>query len=399
MCTGFSTFGYVNAWGVRLSILLSSEVVMAILQQVFQAYYEGTLLKDLDSSKIAWIGSVQYSLVFMPGLITGRMFDIGYFKLPFFLANTLLVVATFLVAQCTQYWHFLLCQGFAIGLACGTIFGPSMGIIGHWFRRRRGLALGIMATGFSIGGTVIPITAPNLINAVRFPWTMRIIAFILMFVLGIANLTLKRRLPPANVSGGILNLKAFRSAPYTIWFIASFIAFLGLYTVLTYISVSAAAYGISADTSFYMVSIVNASSRIGRIVAGIFIDRIGAVNYFGPATIITAGLTYVWPFARILPSMIIVAIIYGFSSGAYASSFLTPIFELGEIGDLGRRTGMTMSVAALGALAGPPISGAIHTVTGGFEVVGYYAGSTILLAVVLMFVVRHLVLGTLRGKF
>lgn len=52
----------------------------------------------------------------MPGLITGRMFDIGYFKLPFFLASILVVVATFLVAQCTQYWHFLLCQGFAIGV-------------------------------------------------------------------------------------------------------------------------------------------------------------------------------------------------------------------------------------------------------------------------------------------
>ncbi len=51
--------------------------------------------------------------------------------------------------------------------------------------------------------------------------------FHLMFTLGIANLTLKRRLPPVNVSGGILNLKAFKSAPYTIWCIANFIAFLG----------------------------------------------------------------------------------------------------------------------------------------------------------------------------
>ncbi len=109
--------------------------------------------------------------------------------------------------------------------------------------------------------------------------------------------------------------------------------------------------------------------------------------------------------------------VLSFSSGAYVSSFLTPIFELGEIGDLGRRTGMAMSITALGALAGPPISGAINTATGGFEVVGYYAGksfppcclefylwpkktgSTIMLAVVLMYVVRHLVLGTLRGKF
>lgn len=45
------------------------------------------------------------------------------------------------------------------------------------------------------------------------------------------------------------------------------------------------------------------------------------------------------------------------------------------MGDVGRRTGMMMSVAALGALAGPPISGAINTATGGFEAVGFCAGN------------------------
>ncbi len=116
---------------------------------------------------------------------------------------------------------------------------------------------------------------------------------------GYRQLDVETPTSPVIVSGGILNLKAFKSAPYTIWCIANFIAFLGLYTgadgrtfcplalilisrsrlVLTYISVSAAAYGVSADISFYMVSIANASSGIGRIVAGIFIDRIGSSTF------------------------------------------------------------------------------------------------------------------------
>ncbi len=47
------------------------------------------------------------------------------------------------------------------------------------------------------------------------------------------------------------------------------------------------------------------------------------------------------------------------------------------MGDLGRRLGMAMTIAASGALAGPPISGAIYSATGGFEAVGYYAGASI----------------------
>ena len=64
----------------------------------------------------AWIGSVQYALVFLPGLIFGRLFDIGYFRIPFLTASSVLVICTFLIAECTQYWHFMLCQGLAIGV-------------------------------------------------------------------------------------------------------------------------------------------------------------------------------------------------------------------------------------------------------------------------------------------
>jgi len=47
---------------------------------------------------------------------------------------------------------------------------------------------------------------------------------------------------------------------------------------------------------------------------------------------------------------------------------------MGEMEDVGRRVGMYMSVIAFGGIAGPPISGAIMTATGGFVAAGYYAG-------------------------
>lgn len=47
---------------------------------------------------------------------------------------------------------------------------------------------------------------------------------------------------------------------------------------------------------------------------------------------------------------------------------------MGAVGDVGRRTGLFLSFAAIGALTGPPISGAINSATDGFEVVGWFAG-------------------------
>jgi MFS family permease len=122
--------------------------------------------------------------VFFPGLIVGRLFDIGYFRVVFMSATTLLVLVTFLIAQCTEYWHFLLCQGlgvgvrflpqgfsvfwpfnyfFALQLMCGTIYAPVTPLINHWFKKKIGLAMGVSAVGSSIGGAVFPIITRKLI--------------------------------------------------------------------------------------------------------------------------------------------------------------------------------------------------------------------------------------------
>lgn len=41
---------------------------------------------------------------------------------------------------------------------------------------------------------------------------------------------LRRRLPPTNAPGGLLNLRAFKSAAFTMYCISAFVVFLGLYT-------------------------------------------------------------------------------------------------------------------------------------------------------------------------
>jgi hypothetical protein len=44
--------------------------------------------------------------------------------------------------------------------------------------------------------------------------------------------TLKRRLPPIKVSGGLFNPKQFKSPAYSVYTASGFVAYLGLYTGL-----------------------------------------------------------------------------------------------------------------------------------------------------------------------
>ncbi|KAF9445025.1 MFS general substrate transporter [Macrolepiota fuliginosa MF-IS2] len=376
----FSTSGYVRSWGI------------------FQAYYQETLLQEVSPSSIAWIGSIQYAMLFIPGLIVGRLFDLGYFHSVFLFSSVILILATFLIPQCTEYWHFLLCQGIATGIAVGGIYGSSNLIIAHWFKKKRGSALGYIAIGSSIGGTIIPIIVKNLLPRVGFPWTMRIIGFIHLLLMGICNLMLKPRLPPVNVKGGLLNLAAFRDAPFAIYCISSFIIFLGIGTVLTYVNVSASQLGSSPNLALYFVSFANASAALGRSAAGFGADKFGPFNVMIPLAFFSGVLTYAWPFARSTSALIVVTLMYGLCSATFASLLVAAIMNFGGDGDAGRRTGMLMTISALGALAGPPISGAISVSSGGFKAVGLYAGSVVVLGAMCLLIVRYLALGRWIGK-
>ena len=54
----------------------------------------------------------------------------------------------------------------ALQLGAGICFGATLPVVGHWFSKRRGLALGLTALGSSCGGTVYPIAARQLITRV-----------------------------------------------------------------------------------------------------------------------------------------------------------------------------------------------------------------------------------------
>ena len=182
----------------------------------------------------------------------------------------------------------------------------------------------------------------------------------------------------------------------------------------------AIAVGISPGFAFYLLSITNASSGVGRVICGVLGDKLGALNVSAPFTLVCAIMTYAWPFATTKESLIAVGIIYGFCSGAYITLLPVSLVAMGDMHDAGRRTGLAMTGIALGAVAGPPISGALIRTAGGFHTVSYYAGavpedhplltpyqifyslslpgSAIVGSVILLYIAKYLVLGTLRGK-
>jgi len=81
------------------------------------------------------------------------------------------------------------------GLGGCLINTPCIASIGHFFLAKRGNATGIAMTSGSIGGIIFPLMMQKLFPSVGFAWATRILGFILVFLLVIANLLVQSRLP------------------------------------------------------------------------------------------------------------------------------------------------------------------------------------------------------------
>jgi hypothetical protein len=103
-------------------------------------------------------------------------------------------------------------------------------------------------------------------------------------------------------------------------------------------------------------------------------QRTGAMNVMTPTLFIASILTIIWPYLRGTSALVTLALLYGASLGGFVALVCEPMIALGDSTDVGRRTGTYLTVLSLCSLAGPPISGAIYHATGGYSVVGIYAG-------------------------
>ena len=151
-----------------------------------------------------------------------------------------------------------------------------------------------------------------------------------------------------------------------------------LFLVLTYSDVAAAEAGIGNNLALSLVAIANGASFFGRFSSGYLGGRVGSLNVLFPFTVVAGIMSWAWPYATDSGSaaLVVVIVLYGIATGAFVGLIGTPMGHkaFGQQGDIGRRIGMIFTVCAIGALCGTPISGAIHTATGGYKTVGWYAG-------------------------
>ena len=121
-------------------------------------------------------------------------------------------------------------------MGASAVFYASISAVSTWFLKRRATAIGIVASGSSLGGVILPIMVNQLIPKIGFGWTMRAIAFMMLGLLIIANLTIKSRLSHQVKKLSIMAyITPLGEIPFLLVFLGSFFFFSGTYLPFNYL--------------------------------------------------------------------------------------------------------------------------------------------------------------------
>ncbi|KAF2109354.1 putative monocarboxylate permease [Lophiotrema nucula] len=337
----------LNSWG------------MANTFGVFQAYYSTNLLSTYSPSAISWIGSIQAFLLLFVGVIGGRALDAGYYNVLFAVGAFLEVFGMMMTSLSKRYYQLFLAQGVAVGIGSGIIFTCGVSIVGTYFSTRRAFAMGIVASGSSVGGIIYPIAVREIINHSGFPWATRAMGFIMLFSLLLGFALLRTRLPPRK-SGPLVDLESLKDPAYSAFVLGLSLAFMTYFIPFFYIETFALRVGASEHLSFYILAIMNAAGTAGRIVPNFIADRVGNLNVIIPITYISALILLLWLTVHSTGNLVAIAIMYSFFSGGLTNSAPAVVGLLSpELNKIGTRIGMMLTACSIGTLIGAPIAGAI----------------------------------------
>lgn len=330
----------------------------------------------------------------MVGSITGPLFDAGHFRYLLLFGWLMLPFGLMMASISTEYWHIMLSHGICVGLGSGSLFVPSVAILPQYFKKRRGLANGLAASGSSIGGLVYPIMFHELEERLGFPWATRILGFVTFGTLTISQILLRARILPEK-KRALIQLNAFKELTYSVYCGFLFITFCGFYNLLFFVqSYSIENHIMRPRLAFYLLSMLNAASTFGRILPNFVADYTGPLNVFIPGLSITALLAYCWIAIRSAPGVIVLCVLYGFFSGGIVS--LPPVLLMWLTRDMrtfGTRLGMSFAACSVGVLIGSPIGGALISSLHSYLGVQLFAGSCIAAGAIMATFLRFYITG------
>jgi OFA family oxalate/formate antiporter-like MFS transporter len=366
-------------------IVIAGVIVAAILIGSRQSY--GVFFTSIESA--FGLNRAETSGIFSAFMLVSAIFSaIGGWALDKFGPKKTIAAMGFFTgigllisSQVHSAWQLYLTYSLLMAAGTGEAYTIVVGFVSRWFRRKRGLALGISTSGGGVGSFIYAPFASYLI--ISFDWRIALIilgAIALVIVIGISMLLkgYPREIglfpdgdksedieAESGISGddkpaGYSLLEALKTRQF--WFIFMVWLFQGIavYIITTHIIPYATDAGISEIAAATIISVNSVFNIVGGLSAGALSDKFGrrAVTV-GCAILGAASLFWLMSMLSNLWLLFIFSALFGISFGAIPnviSAFTGDIFGTRHIGTIMGGIGVAWFIgAAIGSLVGGAI--------------------------------------------
>ena len=309
------------------------------------------------------------------GIMMGRLSDRYGVRLPMVGATCALAIGYVAASLSSSVLMYAIVQGLLIGmLGSSATFGPLLADISHWFVRRRGLAVSIVASGNYLAGAVWPPLVQYLIETVGWRSAHLYIGAICLVTM--LPLTYAMRRAPPHVGENSSTPAASRAprslgiSPFalqTLLMIAGVACCVAMSMPQVHIVAYCADLGYGPAVGAQMLSIMLASGIVSRLASGWIADHIGGLRTLLLGSVLQglALLLYI-PFDGVT-SLFVVSALFGLFQGGIVPSYAMIVREYFAPNQAGARVGLVVMATVFGMALGGWMSGAVFDLTGSYR--------------------------------
>ena len=218
-------------------------------------------------------------------VIMGRIVDRMGIVIPCIAAAVTLGTGFMLSSLASEIWQFAAVHGVLIGIGMSATFGPLIADLSHWFDRRRGVAVAIVASGNYIAGTVWPPLLQSFVETDG--WRATYVGIGITYIVLMVPLILLLRRPTPGADGdaddshAAARLLDIDLSPRRLQIMLA-IAGVGCCVAMSMPQVHIVAYcvelGFGAARGAEMLSLMLAGGIASRVASGVLADYIGGVR-------------------------------------------------------------------------------------------------------------------------
>ncbi|MCP5368039.1 MAG: MFS transporter [Hyphomicrobiales bacterium] len=309
------------------------------------------------------------------GILMGRLLDRFGLRPLLIFAAAMLAGGYLLAAQATTLWQFMAAQTLLIGMLGSAVgFAPLVADATLWFRRRRGIAVSIVASGNYLAGTVWPPILQYAIDTVGWRQAHVMVGLFCLAAMVPLALLLRRR-PRTDADADATGPGHAGPAPAPLpqgrLQIMLVVAGLSCCIAMSMPQVHIVAYcgdlGYGVARGAEMLSLMLGFGIVSRLASGLIADRIGgAGTLLLGSTLQCLALFFYLPFDGLTP-LYIVSALFGLSQGGIVPSYALIVRDHFPAREAGRRISLVLMMTVVGMAIGGWMSGEIYAHTGSYR--------------------------------